>query len=177
MMELHFKMAQPYANAVFNLAVKDKVASWLTLLNALSDFITTDKAALEMLKNPLADHIAWIDDIEKPLALSLAQKTFLQLVAKRKALYLLPAIAVLFGRLVAEQENQLLVTVESAVELTALEQNQLLISLNKKFSQAVVFDFEINPKLMGGIRLSSAPFVVDASVKRRVELISHQLLS
>lgn len=74
----------------------------------------------------------------------------------------------------AEIENQRAL-VESATELPTDLQSSLKASLSKKYGRELALEFQINPELLGGIRVKVGSDVWDGSVKARLEALKASL--
>lgn len=74
----------------------------------------------------------------------------------------------------AEIENQRAL-VESATELPTDLQSSLKASLFKKYGRELALEFQINPELLGGIRVKVGSDVWDGSVKARLEALKASL--
>jgi len=64
------------------------------------------------------------------------------------------------------------VTVESAEKLLVAEKKKLTDSLTAQYGSDLVFEYEVNPELIGGIRVRVGNDVLDGSVKARLERLA-----
>ena len=74
----------------------------------------------------------------------------------------------------AEIERQRAV-VESATALTADQQASLKSGLATKYGRELALEFQVNPELLGGIRVKVGSDVWDGTVKARLEALKNQL--
>jgi F-type H+-transporting ATPase subunit delta len=64
------------------------------------------------------------------------------------------------------------VTVESAVELDAAIRQRVLAGLSKQYGPDLVADYQINPSLLGGLRIRVGNDVFDGSVQGRLDRLA-----
>ena len=65
------------------------------------------------------------------------------------------------------------VTVESAVELDAGTRERVLADLSKKYGDDLVVQYQINPALLGGLRIRVGYDVFDGSVQGRLDRLAN----
>ena len=65
--------------------------------------------------------------------------------------------------------------VESATPLDATMQFNLKSGLSKKYGRELALEFQVNPELLGGIRVKVGSDVWDGTVKARLEALKAQL--
>ena len=75
-------------------------------------------------------------------------------------------------RLAYERRN---VTVESAVELDAASRQRVLAGLTNQYGPNLVAEYQINPALLGGLRIRVGNDVFDGSVKGRLDRFADSL--
>ena len=80
-----------------------------------------------------------------------------------------------FSRLVANEVDRQRALVESATALTPATHVDLQISLSKKYGRTLNLEFNVNPELLGGIRVKVGSDVWDGSVKARLEALKNSL--
>jgi F-type H+-transporting ATPase subunit delta len=74
-----------------------------------------------------------------------------------------------FQRLVKLDQERRSARVESAVVLSAAEQNEVLSSLSQKYGPGLNIAFAQNAALIGGLRIQVGSDVYDGSVRGRLE--------
>ena len=79
------------------------------------------------------------------------------------------AILTQFQRLVKLDQERRSARVESAITLSATEQNDVLNSLGRKYGPGLNIAFAQNPALIGGLRIQVGSDVYDGSVRGRLE--------
>ena len=78
-------------------------------------------------------------------------------------------------RLITTEVGRSSARVDSATELDAATRADLQASLTKKYGRPISLSFQINPELLGGIRVKVGSDVWDGTVKARLEALKAQL--
>jgi F-type H+-transporting ATPase subunit delta len=101
-------------------------------------------------------------------------KTVIKKLAETKPRNYL-SIAVAFERLVRLEVQKRRATIESAAVLSPELRDQLRADLQKKFGEDLELDFNINPELLGGLRVQVGSQVWDGSVRAKLETLRSRL--
>lgn len=164
-------IARPYANAAFEHAREaQKLPDWSEFLQAASRVIA-DERVQPLLGNPLVapEQLAQLVlDIAAPRA-GEAERGFVRLLADNRRLELLPEIAAQYEALRAEAEGIVDVTVVSAMALTEEQQAKLGEALTRRLKRRVRMRCEVEPGLIGGAIVRAGDFVIDGSLRGRLE--------
>lgn len=95
--------------------------------------------------------------------------SFLRLIRRNRAVKRLPAILRIFGQLSDGQKGTLSFLVETATEGDAETRKGIERAAAGFFPERkLVFRYRVNPKLLGGARISSDDEMLDATVRRRL---------
>ena len=100
-------------------------------------------------------------------------RNFLQLLADNRRLALLPEITSQYEALRADVENTVEVTVTSAMPLTAEQADRLVAALAKRLGRTVRLHSTVDPALVGGAVVRAGDFVVDGSLRGRIERLGN----
>jgi F-type H+-transporting ATPase subunit delta len=100
------------------------------------------------------------------------QRNFLALLAHNGRLPLLPEIAVQYRQLRAEAEQVADVQVSSARQLTPEQTAGLKNALEQRLGRAVRLHERVDAALLGGAVVRFGDFVIDGSLRRRVERLA-----
>jgi F-type H+-transporting ATPase subunit delta len=100
-------------------------------------------------------------------------QNFLRLLADNGRLTLLPQIAVQYSALRADVENTVEVTVSSAMPLSAEQSEKLTQALTRRLRRTVSLSATVDPSLIGGAIVRAGDFVVDGSLRGRVERLGN----
>jgi F-type H+-transporting ATPase subunit delta len=147
---------------------------------SLSDFATAIEQTPELravLRNPQVESSAKasiLSDLageDEPLF-----KNFLILTAEKGRAGELEEIAKEFERLMAREEHRLSVELTTARELTDDEAQTIVDQIEKAAGRTVEATRNVDPALLGGIVLQAGSYLVDASVRGRLERLRQTLV-
>ena len=102
-------------------------------------------------------------------------RNFVQLLAYNGRLLLLPQIAAQYAALRADVENTVDVTVTSALPLTAEQGAKLSDALTRRLRRTVRLNTTVDPSLIGGAVVRAGDFVVDGSLRGRIERLGNTM--
>ncbi|MCB2017037.1 MAG: F0F1 ATP synthase subunit delta [Hydrogenophaga sp.] len=162
-------IARPYAEALFKAAGADAAATsdWLDELGAvaaneqLRQFADSPKASAEQV-------FGVISGVLKN-ALPARGQNFLRTVIDNGRISALPEIADQFRALKNAQLGSSDATVYSAFEIESNALADLSAVLEKRFGRKLNLKVELQPALIGGIRVVVGDEVLDTSIKARLE--------
>jgi F-type H+-transporting ATPase subunit delta len=100
---------------------------------------------------------------------------FLELLAERHRVPALFRIRREFDQMWAEENKLLSVTITSAVDLDDDVQKDLRKKIEEETGRKVEFDAKVDPDILGGLVLQVGNFVMDASVRSRLEKLRKQV--
>ena len=90
---------------------------------------------------------------------------------------LLPDVQEAYARRYAEENDELDVVLTTAVEISEAQTEELRETLARATGKTIRLERRIDPAILGGIVLRVRGLLVDASIRRRLELLRHDLLS
>lgn len=170
-------LARPYAKAAFEVArERGEFARWSQMLAAAAAVISDPRVA-KLVNSPRVKPEELIDLIAAASGDSMDEQTrnFMLTLAQNRRLGVLPQIAEIFEELRAEVENVADVHVTSAVELNDAQREQLAAALNKRLRRAVRLHCDVDVSLIGGAIVRSGDFVIDGSLRARLERLTAQM--
>jgi F-type H+-transporting ATPase subunit delta len=100
---------------------------------------------------------------------------FLELLAERHRMPALFRIRRELDAMWAEEHKLLSVTLTSAVELDSEIQDDIRKKIEDETGRKVEFDAKVDPDVLGGLVLQVGNFVMDASVRSRLEKLRKQV--
>jgi F-type H+-transporting ATPase subunit delta len=169
--------ARPYARAAFACAGDAKLrVEWGALLERAAAAVQ-DPQVQPLIGNPRVANAALVDLLmevatagQAPAAAqALELRNFLQLLADNRRLRLLPEIAAQFSALRSQAERIADVEVISAQQLSGDESKKLQAALERRLGRAVRLHPQIDKALVGGAIVRYGDFVVDGSLRGRIE--------
>ena len=173
-------IARPYAEALFKTAASDLggTAVWLDALAAIASNVQLQAYA----GNPsvtAAQTFEVISGVAESQKTTLPEpaKNFLRAVIDNGRISVLPEIASLFRALKNAQSGSSDATVYSAFALDGVALADLATTLEKRFGKRLNLKVELQPELIGGVRVVVGDEVLDTSVKARLEQMKVALIS
>jgi F-type H+-transporting ATPase subunit delta len=170
-------IARPYAKAAFEHALEHKsFARWSEVLAATAA-VVQDGLVSPLLSNPRVTPSQIAAFIAEICGESMDEnsRNFIGMLAGNRRLSLLPQIAEIYEKLRAEQENVADVQVTSAVALDGAQRQRLSAALQKRLERDVRLHCHVDEKLIGGAIVRSGDFVIDGSLKARLDRLASDM--
>ncbi len=162
-------IARPYAEALFKASSSDLngAAVWVEELKE----IAANPQLIQYSDNPnvTADQVFDVIAGVARVALPEMAKNFLRTVIENGRLNALPEIAEQFRVLKNAQSGSADAVVYSAFAIDSAALADLAATLEKRFARKLNVAVELQPELIGGIRVVVGDEVLDSSVKARLE--------
>ena len=173
-------IARPYAEALFKAAGGELAATavWLDGLASISSNAQLQQYAgnPSVTSTQTFEVISGVAESQK-VKLPEPAKNFLRAVIDNGRVSVLPEIASQFRALKNAQGGSSDATVYSAFALDAAALTSLQATLEKRFSKKLNLSVELEPELIGGVRVVVGDEVLDTSVKARLEQMKAALIS
>ena len=167
-------IARPYAEALFA-ANGAADASWLDAVAAVAE----NEQVQQFASNPKVS-AAQVTDLlvsAAKVSLSAHAKNFLDAIVDNKRLAALPQIAAHFRRLKNAASGVSDAQIFSAFPLEGAQLAETVALLEKRFGRKLTAQVQLEPELIGGIRVVVGDEVLDASVKARLEQMRTALVA
>jgi len=164
-------IARPYADALFETARAsgEGLEPWLAVVEELAALMSHPQVA-QVVADPKLDDAQVVDLlsslVQRPLPAT--GTNFLKLLVANQRLAVLPEVAVQFRQLKNEAEGVADCLIESAFPLSDGQVSDLLAALSKRFGTRLRPSVQVNPALIGGVRISVGDQVLDSSVRARL---------
>jgi F-type H+-transporting ATPase subunit delta len=170
-------IARPYAEALFKTAGGDLdgTSAWLDELAAIASNVQLQQYA----GNPSVTSAQTFEVISGVAKSKLpeAAKNFLRAVIDNGRISVLPEIASQFRVLKNTKTGSSDATVYSAFALDGAALAGLAATLEKRFGRKLNLKVELEPELIGGVRVVVGDEVLDTSIKARLEQMKAALIS
>jgi F-type H+-transporting ATPase subunit delta len=162
-------IARPYAEALFQATLSAEADSggWLDDMAQ----IAAQEPLLQFADNPkvTADQVFGVMEGVASSAWPELAKNFLRVLIENGRLVALPEIAAQYRHLLNARAGIADAVVYSAFPIEQTELNQLSMLLEKRFARKLNLSVQLQPELIGGIRVAVGDEVLDTSVKARLE--------
>ena len=164
--------SQIYAQAVFEKAV----ASWLDPLKTIAASLA-QSSMIEKLDDagvPFSKKQEMLRPVF-PADASTEVQNFLFLLASKNEINLLPEIVKEFDRFVQRTDLVEAAKVTSAVPLMDAEKQALEAKLRRQFGNEIIFDYVVDPTILGGVIVRAGDKVIDGSVAGKLAALKERL--
>jgi len=162
-------IARPYAEALFKATSSDLsgAAVWIEALQA----IASNPQLQQFADNPNVTNTQVFDVIAGVVKVDLPEKAknFLRTLIENRRLSALPEIAEQFRVLKNAQSGSSDAVVYSAFTIDGAALADLAATLEKRFGRRLNVSVQLQPDLIGGVRVVVGDEVLDTSVKARLE--------
>lgn len=171
-------IARPYAEALFKAAPEAEQSAWVEQMSALAQ-VASDAELRSFADNPRVTQDQVFDVITKAakVALAPAVANFLRTVLDNGRLAALPLMAQQFQTHVSAHQGVSEALIVSAFPINADQVADIQGSLEKRFGRKLKTSVEVDPDLIGGVRVVVGDEVLDTSVKARLERMKSALLA
>ena len=163
-------LARPYARAAFETAAAtNKLKTWSEMLGLLGALVQEDRVASFLLV-PAHSAAKQADALIEMCgdALDDSVRNFVRVLATNKRLVLLGEIVKLFEELKADHERIVDVDVISAFSLDEVAQQKLAAALKQRLQRDVKLNTSVDKSLIGGLVVRAGDFVIDGSVRGKL---------
>lgn len=173
-------LARPYAKAIYSLAQKQgKQSDWLRELGVLSAVVAEPKVvsvlfAQKMSKDQQVNFLLGILETEQ---LDSLMQNFVTVLSENGRLSVLPEIFEQYRELALSGGRTQEALIYSAYPLEGKELDELVITLEKKLNTKLQVSVEINPKLIGGIKVEFGDQVLDMSVQQQLNALYSAMIN
>jgi len=163
-------IARPYAEALFKVASNGDLKQSVEELDAVAA-VAADPQLRQFADNPNAEVQQVFDLVTGVVKVQLSDSTrnLLRAVIENGRLVALPEVATQFHALVNAGLGVSEATVYSAFPLDDAQLSSVVGSLEKRFGRKLTASVQVEPELIGGIRVVVGDEVLDTSVKARLE--------
>jgi len=164
-------IARPYAQALFGVAQQENADGWAAFIAELAQ-VGALPEVLSVATSPKVSHAQVIDlllsVVQSPLKASAEAKNFVQMLVDNHRLELLPEIHAQFDALKNAREGAADALIVSAFPLEGAQLGDLVANLERRFARKLKPTVEVDPSLIGGVRVTVGDEVLDTSVRARL---------
>ena len=172
-------VSREYARALFMLATREnKLDQVGDELAAFVELVRANEMVGKFLLAPQIPTAAKSDVLRKALTGNLCPEMvkFVLVTCAKRRLDQMEAIAADYEELLNQHYNRIEVTASSAKPLTDQQKQSLASKLAERLKQQVVVKTTVDPSLVAGLVCRVGDVVYDGSLRRRLQLLSGQML-
>jgi F-type H+-transporting ATPase subunit delta len=169
--------ARPYAQAAFEEAQKlSDLKGWSEMLIALAEAIVHPEVRA-LVTNPRVRKTPVEKLMEGLLGTEAKaqQRNFVRILVDNQRLLLLPEMVAIFEAMRAEAEKTVNVVVDTAFELTTVQQEKIIRSLKARLGREIKLVCQVNKDLLGGVVIRAGDKVIDGSARTRLSEMANAL--
>lgn len=170
-------IARPYAQAAFALAQDaNALPAWSEALRLAAAVVADAKVAtaLDSPKLTAGDKESLLLSICGD-RISTEQRNFLRVLIEADRITLLPQIRAEFLQLKDEADGVAKAQIDSAFPLSDAQIAEITGALEKRFGRRIDATVNVDPTLIGGVRITVGDTVVDATVQAQLQAMAQQL--
>jgi F-type H+-transporting ATPase subunit delta len=171
------EVAEVYARALFEVAVdQDKLDEIHDELGQFADALNEDADLRRFFFSPYFSVDEKKDGLKKSVTGAEAPfMNFLEALLERHRMPVIFRIRARFDQLWEEEHKLLPVRVTSAVKLDEKTIKQIGDSIGEQVGREVELSSDVDPEIIGGLVLRVGNFVLDASIRNRLEQLRKQV--
>ncbi len=171
------EISRVYSEALFEVAKeKGTLDEVREQLGQVADAVAADRDLQVFFFSPYFSSAEKRDGISKAISGANEELTnFLELLAEKHRMPALFRIRRRFDELHSHENRRLEVTVTSAVELDASVVEQVGAEIEKQTGQTIELRGEVDPGIIGGLKLQVGNMVLDASIRNRLEKLRREV--
>jgi len=171
-------IARPYADALFKATPEAEQAAWVDQVRALA-VVAADAQLREFADNPRVtqEQVFGVVTGAAKVVLAPVVANFLRTVLENGRLAALPLMAEQYQALVQARQGVAEAQIFSAFPISDAQVSDIVVPLEKRFGRTLAPTVQVDPELIGGVRVVVGDEVLDTSVKARLERMKSALLA
>jgi len=171
-------IARPYADALFKATPEAEQAAWVEQVRALA-VVAADAQLREFADNPRVtqEQVFGVVTGAAKVVLAPVVANFLRTVLENGRLAALPLMAEQFQTLVQARQGVAEAHIFSAFPISDAQVSDIVVPLEKRFGRKLAPSVQVEPELIGGVRVVVGDEVLDTSIKARLERMKSALLA
>ena len=96
-------------------------------------------------------------------------KNFFLLLIKKRRMFFVKKITDAFLKLCSKNRGEIKASLISSKELTSNELENIRTELSSSMGSTIRFDYEVDQRLIGGLKLQLGSFMIDTSIKNKLK--------
>ena len=172
--------SERYSRALFEVATEaneiDKVETDIKNFQIL---LNSSFEVKNFIKNPtqsINTQNEVINILSDKLSFSKNLKNFLLLLIEKRRIFFIKKIFESFLRLCSKKRGEVKASLVSSKELSQIELEKISQDLSKSMDSSIKFDYKVDEKLIGGLKLQLGSFMIDTSIKNKLKKYEQTML-
>ena len=164
--------SERYSRALFEVAsesneldkIEKDIKNFQTIFNSTSE-------VKNFLQNPtqnIQNQIDAINLLAEKLTFSKNLKNFFLLLIEKRRIFFVKKITESFLKLCSKKRGEVKASLISSKELSQKEIDEIRVDLSKSMVSNLIFDYKVDEKLIGGLKLQLGSFMIDTSIKNKL---------
>ena len=148
-------------------------------VNELLTIYSTSKELKNFIKNPTqsqAIQLEVLSRISVQMNLSKIIQNFLGVLVIKRRIFFIKKIFLNFLSLASKQRGELKASLVSSKNLTSEELENLSKDLSKTMGAPIALDYEVDEKLIGGLKMQVGSLMIDTSIKNKLKKYEKMML-
>ncbi len=170
-----------YAGALVDLAEESKAVSKIQKdLAALESVISESDDLQQFISSPSVSREkqhAVIAEVIKKAKLQKLTANFLGVLVENRRINILPQVITAFNKEIAKRSGQVEVKVQTAAKITAAQTKTIEKKISASLGVDVIVEASVTPEIIGGMVVTIGSYMIDDSVRRKVERLGSALKS
>lgn len=170
-----------YAGALIDLAEQGKAVDKVHKdLSSLGKAIESSDELQRLISSPLVSsqkQADVINEIAKKAKFNDMTKNFIGVLSQNRRLGALPGIIISYGKMVAAKSGQVEVSLETAAKLSSEQLKEFETKVGTALGTSIILEEKVSPEIMGGMIVTIGSYMIDDSVRRKLERLGMALKS
>ena len=172
--------SERYSRALFEVANESKeldkiekdIKNFQSLLNSSFEI----KNFLQNPTQSINTQNSVIKILTEKLGFSKNLKNFFLLLVEKRRIFFVKKISESFLKLCSKKRGEVKASLISSKELSETELNKISQDLSQSMGSIIKFDYKMDEKLIGGLKLQLGSFMIDTSIKNKLKKYEQAML-
>lgn len=172
-------IVERYVKALYGIAKKNNQEdSFKSQLDSIQAILNESQELKSFLKNPLIkpeQFHDFLNTLSKEAKMNDEMTNFFKLLIENGRFSLLEKIIIAFGKFYIQEKGQIEVEVISSETLSKKAVEKIQKTLEKELGSELIFYFNIQPQILGGLKIRIGSKMIDASLQTQLNNLQNLL--
>ena len=172
--------SERYSRALFEVANEqkelDKIESNVKNFQLLYNSSTEIKNFIQNPTQSINTQNSFVNLLGEKLEFSKNLKNFFLLLIQKRRIFFVKKIFESFLRFCSKKRGEVKASLISSKELSQNELDEISKDLSKSMGSTLKFDYKVDKKLIGGLKLQLGSFMIDTSIKNKLQKFEQAML-